>query len=246
MQLGSNSVMLDELLEVAEFGVPSAQLTLFLLYANGWLIEADTRKFAEHLTKFRRSDDPVIQYFVSSYLVSCATQQEEFMAAFELCQRSADQGFPPAQHMLAGCYQFGRGVDRDPTKAFEWDLLAAQQGFIPAQLTIASMFGEGLGTAKDPRQSFHWYLEAAKRGSAEGAHCVATMYEIGDGAMLDEKLALHWYLEAAERGSWIAHGSLAGIYRLGRLGQTKDPVLSEQHEQSAERLKATLRNKARH
>ena len=227
----------DEISDIADFGVPEAQLITFLLYANGWGVEQNHKKALEYLQQALATRDRLAPYCAGSYFASRKTTNQDLITAFEWYQRSAEQGFVPAQHMVSGCYQYGQGVDVDPKKALEWALKAARAGYVPAQLGVAFMYREGIGTPKDLSNSFEWNMEAAKKGNADAACQVAGMYELGEGVASDEKAALDWYHRAAEKGSWIAHSSLAGIYRMGRLGVTRDPEKAANYERLAAKLK---------
>jgi len=230
----------DELLEIADFGVVPAQLASFLLYANGYGIEPNREKAVAYLQKALASRDPFAQYCAGSYFASRASTDQELIEAFEWYQRSAEQGFAPAQHMLSGCYQFGKGVDLDPSRALDWGLKAARAGFVPAQFSVAFMYHEGVGTERDLVNSFRWYMEAAKQGNADAACHVAGMYELGEGVARDQRAALDWYRRSADGGSWLGHSTLANVYRLGRLGVTPDPEKAVSHEQQAETIKSKL------
>jgi TPR repeat protein len=233
---------LDEIFEIAEYGPVHAHIISFLCYTNGWSVERNDEQALKYLGEALVSGDPFAQYCAGSYFASRKNTNQDLITAFEWYQRSAEQGFAPAQHMVSGCYQFGHGVDVDPKKAKAWELKAAHAGFAPAQLGVAFMYREGIGAAKNLSSSFRWNMEAAKKGNADAACQVAGMYELGEGVARDEKAALDWYHRAAQKGSWIAHSSLAGIYRLGRLGVTPDLEKAEKHERFAEKLRTKLAN----
>ncbi|RIA80086.1 hypothetical protein C1645_666546, partial [Glomus cerebriforme] len=62
---------------------------------------------------------------------------------------------------LGICYIYGKGIDKDKTKAFEWFLKNAT-----AQHILGNLYGFGQGIIKDREKAIYWYQKAAKNGNA--------------------------------------------------------------------------------
>ena len=48
-------------------------------------------------------------------------------------QQAAQEGQAIAQSLLAGCYDWGKGISKDESQAVAWYRKAAEQGYAPAQ-----------------------------------------------------------------------------------------------------------------
>ena len=64
-----------------------------------------------------------------SVILSFATNIDEL-------KKAAEQGDAKAQFVLGGCYDFGDGVEKNPTEAVKWYRKAAEQGYAPAQFNL--------------------------------------------------------------------------------------------------------------
>ena len=50
---------------------------------------------------------------------------------------------------IGACFEFGFGVVKDKTKAFEWYMRAAEMGQAGAMNDLGVFFGNGVGVEKD-------------------------------------------------------------------------------------------------
>ncbi|MDR0909635.1 MAG: tetratricopeptide repeat protein [Spirochaetaceae bacterium] len=78
---------------------------------------------------------------------------------------AAEAGNAEAQYNLGRCYQLGRGVERDRTKAFEWCLKAANQGYADAQYYVGFYYRRGWGVEQDAAKGESWNDKAAAQGN---------------------------------------------------------------------------------
>ncbi len=65
-------------------------------------------------------------------------------------------------------YEYGRGIQKDDVKAFEWYSKAAAQGDPSAQFNLGLMYLNGQGVQKDDIKAFEWYSKAAAQGHLNG------------------------------------------------------------------------------
>ena len=86
----------------------------------------------------------------------------------------AQAGDGEAQHNLAFAYHFGKGVEKNNTKAFELWLQAAENGYVYAQENLAYLYKEGFVVQKNLEKANFWSSKAfnqnlikAKNGELE-------------------------------------------------------------------------------
>lgn len=86
---------------------------------------------------------------VSNYELGMAyalgnTLEQDDAKAFEHFNRSAQEGYAPAQYRLGVAYANGDGTGRDPARAVEWYEKSAGQGHTAAQRSLALIYLKGL------------------------------------------------------------------------------------------------------
>lgn len=79
-------------------------------------------------------------------------------------EQKARDGNATAQKNLGVIHYYGKGVEQDDTKAFEWFEKAAQQGDANAQCDLGTMYYNGDGVQQDDNKAFEWYSNAARQG----------------------------------------------------------------------------------
>jgi len=142
--------------------------------------------------------DVYAQYALAKYY------EEDEKKAFELYNKSAQQGYVPAQRELGICYFIGKGVKEDNEEAVKWLGKAAEQGYSSAMLDLAECYRDGVGLSKDINTAREWsrkaaigfYNEAAKGGTNadEVQYNLAECYEMNE----DYKEAFEWYNKASK------------------------------------------------
>lgn len=82
------------------------------------------------------------------------------------------RGDPNAQGRLATAYHEGLGVERNPSRAFNFWLLAAKQGHAGAQAMISASYDTGSSIPKDPVEALFWasLSKAAKNPAGEALY----------------------------------------------------------------------------
>ncbi len=108
-------------------------------------------------------------------------------------QLAADQGVRRAKFYLVVCYEHGRGVDSDITKAFACYLEAAQLGFPEAQYNAGFSYREGSGVEQDYQKAAEWFEKAARNGEEWAQRDLGYCYFYGQGVPKDEAKAVYWY-----------------------------------------------------
>ena len=161
---------------------------------------------------------PRDQWNLANLYAICSKGEE----AAAWLNKSADQGYAPAQHDLGWCYENGTGVPKDPVQTARWRRKAAEQGYAPAQNNLGICYANGTGVPKDPEQAASWYRKAAEQGDAPAQNNLGWRYENGTGVPKDPEQAASWYRKAAEQGDALAQRNLGCCYENGT-GVSKDP-----------------------
>ena len=86
--------------------------------------------------------------------------------AIDLLQKSAEQGFAPAQGRLGEIYMNGDDTLQDFAKSQVWLHKAAVAGDVRAQRLLGHTYEIGLGVKQDLAQAYGWYANAAGSGNA--------------------------------------------------------------------------------
>jgi len=89
------------------------------------------------------------------YMKGVALPQND-SAAFHWYGKSAEQGFAPAQALMAIFYIDGRGVEKDLNAAARWLRKAAEQGEPVAQARYGLALALGEGVKRDPIEAWAW------------------------------------------------------------------------------------------
>eukprot|EP00050_Salpingoeca_kvevrii_P004125 m.243407 g.243407 ORF g.243407 m.243407 type:complete len:398 (+) comp10949_c2_seq3:667-1860(+) len=146
---------------------------------------------------------------------------DEKEEAVRLYKLAADQGLVAAQHNLAVCYEYGKGVEQDQEEAVRLYRLAADQGFAPAQKILGFLFRKGTGVDQNLQEAVRMYRLAAIQGYAGAQKNLAFCYQYGEGVEQDLNEALRLYRLAADRGHAAAQQGLGFCYHQG-MGVKKD------------------------
>ena len=105
---------------------------------------------------------PIVQYLIGMYEFYGRKDKKK---AFEWYQKSAESGYPVAQHCLGYMYRFGVGLKHhDLNLAFQWYTKAAEQGHAYAQYDLAYMYEHGHGVNQNRSIAAEWYKLAGQQG----------------------------------------------------------------------------------
>lgn len=139
--------------------------------------------------------------------------------AMQLLEKSAKQGYMPAQITLAFILD---SAERDE-EAFHWYQQAAERQDSPGLFGLAGMYAKGEGTAKNPRKAGQLIKQAAQQQHVEAMRVYAHALEHGQlGFESSPQSAAKWYLKAAGLGDDISMQRLKNAYTHGQLGLPVD------------------------
>ncbi|MFZ1219184.1 MAG: tetratricopeptide repeat protein [Chthoniobacterales bacterium] len=179
-------------LKLAEEGDAQAQRVLATMFMRGRGLKKDETKGIDWLRKSLgfAPDHPDFQVMIGK--IYADDQHRKYSKAMELFKKAAAQGNLEAQHEIAGLYEFGQGVAKDPAEAMKWFRQAAENGYAEAQFTIGVRHAQGRDAKQDHAEALRWLRKAADQSHPEALNWMGTMYEEGWGVPKDQMEAYFW------------------------------------------------------
>ena len=151
----------------------------------------------------------------------------DYKKAYELFIKSIQNdyfnGRKYSYFYLGQMFYFGRGVEKNDQKAFEYFKISAEFGVTNAQCALGYRYENGQGTKKDLDSAFVWYKIAAGLGSDLGQTNLGYMYLNGYGTEKNYDQALYWFRKATEQNYARAQCNLGYMYYKG-YGVDKDLI----------------------
>ncbi len=142
---------------------------------------------------------------------------QDYQLATFWYRKSADQGYPRAQHDLGVRYVTGLGITPDDAQAVVWFRKSADQGNAEAQYELGMRTLNGWGVPQDEAKALALFRKAAlvRDAQAQAQYERGVAFLSGRGAPRDRAQALAWFLKAAERGEPQAQYQLGKMYQNG-------------------------------
>ncbi len=135
----------------------------------------------------------------------------DYDTAIRHWQALIERGRPEGMFFMGVMYAEGKGVERDPARAFALYSQAAEKGFAPAQYNLANQYATGEGVDQDLGKAEHWWTQAAERGLLPAQLNLGNMYYHGATGEKNIALAKKWLTLAAAQGSAEAKQTLAKL-----------------------------------
>ncbi|WP_296056111.1 tetratricopeptide repeat protein [uncultured Amphritea sp.] len=136
-----------------------------------------------------------------------AYKNKGYKVELKTVEPAAESGDAIAQNRLGEMYEFGYGVKRDATEAFQWYTLAADQGLVVAQHNLGRAYNFGTGVKQDFSMAEKWYRKAAEQGHMDAMFFLGALYSNNHGAEDDQQtniIAYAWLQNALELGNQTA------------------------------------------
>lgn len=125
------------------------------------------------------SADPASQYELAMRLCTEAEEDNviDLVRKTIWLKKAAEQGHADAQYELAGCFCFGKGIEKDSKKEAYWYEKAAEQGHAGAQNYLAAHYFSGKGKPQDYEKALYWCNKSAEQGneSSKYARCICLL-----------------------------------------------------------------------
>lgn len=114
---------------------------------------------------------------------------------------AAETGDVDAQVLLGICYEDGKGIAKDESKALYWYELAADGGDAYGMAYAGIMYVIGKGCEKNVSKGFRLIQKSANQGNRVGEVYLGDCYYHGVEGEPDVLKAWEWYKKASEQGS---------------------------------------------
>lgn len=165
------------------------------------------------------------------YYYGCEGVEVDLSMSIDCWLKASNGGSAGAKFVLAWCYEYGIGVEKDIFKSFDYIREAAELGYADAQFSVGEKYIYGckeLWLNEDSELAFVWYKKAAEKHHSRAELMVAYMYENGIGIACNTELAVEWYKKSADDGDADAMNNLANCYSVGR-GVASDKNMAFQY-----------------
>jgi TPR repeat protein len=201
--------------------------------ARGWPLEAprpDAVSLCERAVKQPRAPAQAFAYLGRSLYMSGQYEQ-----AHTAIRRAQSQGSALGLALLGVLYQYGYGVEANPSVAASWSRKAAEKGNALGQSNLAAALAEGRGVVLDVPQAYAWEKKAAEQGFPTAQARIGDHLLSGRGVAKDEASAALWYDKAAQQGDSYALFKLGLMRRDGQAGPA-ETTKGEQMIEAAAKL----------
>jgi hypothetical protein len=180
---------------------------------------ADTEARAE-------KGDPHAEFLLGVYLRNApgafGSGEVDYERVVSLYERSAEQGYAPADYALGKLYDRGIGVPEDVETAIEHYRNAAEAGIVPAMGSLAAAYA-ATGRISG---AVNWSSRAAEAGNASGMNTLGALHQKGYGVQKNYSRSMELFRQAAEAGDCHAMMNIGGLYYNGD-GVVQDPTEAE-------------------
>ena len=224
--------------KAVDAGNLEAMISLGCYYTDGVVVEQDEEKALKLFLKPALAGYKFAMLRAgSAYYYGSGTEPNYFKALLFLMPLTEDEDddFPEACYIVGRCYQFGKGIDEDQERAFDYLAMAADADFAPAQTALADAYLEGdLGVETDYKQAHDYYLKAAEQDFMPAFNGLGITYLHGLGCRENIAIGMQWLAKGAHAGDANAQKNLGDIYFEGDLVDENFAEALHWYEEAAE------------
>lgn len=167
-------------------------------------VDGQTRKGKRKTTSKPKMTVPTFRYNNPITDYPTDTYSQELLVA-------AESGDVDAQVLLGICYEDGKGIAKDDSKALYWYELAADGGDAYAMAYAGIMYVVGNGCDKNVSKGFRLIQKSANQGNRVGEVYLGDCYYRGVDGEPDVLKAWEWYKKASEQGPKTAKNRIEEI-----------------------------------
>jgi localization factor PodJL len=146
------------------------------------------------------NSDPAAEYEIALRYAEGRGVPTSLDEAARWLDRSARQGFAPAQFRLASLNEKGEGLKKDLQAARRLYIAAADKGHAKAMHNLAVLHAEGVDGKPDYKVAAQWFRKAATYGIADSQFNLAILYARGIGVEQNLAESYKWFALAAGNG----------------------------------------------
>ncbi|MBQ5816198.1 MAG: sel1 repeat family protein [Oscillospiraceae bacterium] len=213
----------------------SVEAKLFALYCEA--TENDCGKMSlANLSRIEGLATDTDSGYALNFAGWCYNKNGRFEDAAELYQKAAKKGYTSAESNLGTLYLLGRGVEKNPEKAFQLFQSAADKGNTGAEYRLALCYEKGWGVEPCEDAAVEYYKKSADKGFTKAEYSLGCLYyERGETHMYMRSLisneesrksteaegkkyyamAFSYLKRASDKGHLEAQFWLAECYRCG-------------------------------
>lgn len=155
--------------------------------------------------------DPIIEYYMGRMRLYGYGQLKNNTLAMRHFQKAAEQGYLPAQRIMA---RFSLLEDHNPEQALYWFKKSAEQNDSQAQMYCAAAYMFGVGVKPNSDIAKRYYIAAARNGDSI-AQCTLAQNFLETHNSANQKLGLIWLNKAVEQKNPEAQVILGELYAKG-------------------------------
>jgi len=201
---------------LAESGHSQAQVTIGIIFDNGYGVTASPEEAFKWYKMAADQGIPIVQHQVAFKYLHGMGVEQSYQEAAKWWELAANAGLADSQFNLGLMKYRGLGIDQDLDRARELFTAAATQDHGHAQYSLAVMYAFGQGVEKNYEQAIKWFHKAAVQDVAQAQYNLGVFYENGFGIKADRETARRWYEKAA------AHGLKQASEKLARLDSPEE------------------------
>ena len=184
---------------LADKGDVQAQVGLGQLhYQGGRGVETDHDLARHYFEEAAEAGNAVAMAFLGKMYL----EEHNNDTAFKYFRKAADLNNPVGQSGLGMMYLYGKGVEKDYTKALDFFKKAAEQSWVDGQLQLGNMYYNGLGVQRDYKMAIKYFNLASQSGHILAFFNLAEMHATGTGMLRSCPTSVELYKNVAERGKW--------------------------------------------
>ena len=207
--------------KAAALNEPNANYYLYLCYANGFGVKADSDKALNFLLRaseleYEEAIVALGRVFISRYEDADNESNDDLYKAMDCFTKAAEYGNPTAIFNLGEIYRKYGKEDIRNQKSLQCYKKAALLGDDDAQYWLALYYRNGIGVEKDDAQALVWLQKSSDQENAEAQNMLGRCYEEGWGVEKDSIKAIEWFKKAAEQDYAVAQYNLAWYYHNGK------------------------------
>lgn len=180
---------------------------------------AKARELLNELIK--KQYPPALTHQAKKYLRNPNSKETEFKEAFRLLSIAAEKNDISAYPLLANCFEWGIGCEKNEKKAFSLMDYAASCGDANAIYQTGSYYEHGIGTPPDLKKAVEFYKKSADAGNARAMVKLAEHYSSGFILETDLAKAIELCQQAALQNERSAF-TLLGVFAQQGTGMAVD------------------------
>jgi localization factor PodJL len=154
--------------------------------------------------------------------------EKDFVESAKWYERSAAQGFAPAQYRLGNFYEVGSGVEKDLEQARLWYQRGAEAGNRMAMHNLAALYAGGQLGDQQFELAAEWFEQAANHGMTDSQFNLGMLHARGLGVEQSFEQSFKWFSLAAQSDDKDA-------------GQARDDIAKSLSADAASRIAGEVR-----